>query len=98
MINGTPSYICLNNKPSFNEKLTVKSFSAWILDTNTLYHMAEDKHFLIGLWDIFPSPVIMSNGVYDNVVREETSTPGKNWIIQHVLYVPKLNHNLISFS
>jgi hypothetical protein len=68
------------------------------LDTGASYHMTGDKRLLMDVSDIFPSPIIMPDGAHANVVQEGTATLGENWTIKHVLYVPKLTCNFISFS
>jgi hypothetical protein len=60
--------------------------------------MTGDKCLLTDLSDIFPSPIIMPDGKHVNAVQAGTAILGVNLNIQHVLYVPKLTCNLISFS
>ncbi|KAJ1387391.1 Gag-polypeptide of LTR copia-type [Sesbania bispinosa] len=72
----------LNNNFASNEKLTGKPFSSWILDTGASYHMTGDKHLLVDVLDIFPSPIMLLDGTHTNAVQEGTTTLGANMTIK----------------
>ena len=76
-----------------NGKFDTKS---WIIDTGATYHMTGDLSWLFDTIALFECPVGLPNG--ESVVATQSGSVrlSNNITLQNVLYVPKLNCNLLS--
>ncbi|KAH9718013.1 retrovirus-related pol polyprotein from transposon RE1 [Citrus sinensis] len=82
------------NKDVSKEKLSGK----WILDTGASRHMTGSRELMTDLQNIGPSPIGLPNGTCSHAQGEGTVEFGNNLRLNHVLYVPDLNCNLISLA
>ncbi|KAL9447402.1 hypothetical protein AB3S75_014964 [Citrus x aurantiifolia] len=82
------------NKDVSKEKLSGK----WILDTGASRHMTRSRELMTDLQNIGSSPIGLPNGTCSHAQCEGTVEFGNNLRLNHVLYVPDLNCNLISLA
>ncbi|KAK4425256.1 hypothetical protein Salat_1719500 [Sesamum alatum] len=75
-----------------------KLSSQWILDSGASHHMTGNKHLLVNLVDILPTPIGLPNGTCTNAVKKGSVILGDKLRLNHVLYVPQLSCNLISLA
>lgn len=86
-----------SQKGNINDKMTGKH-SVWIVDTGASSHMTGNLKFLHGLREIAGCPIGLPDGKQVLATKEGTTILGGGLKIKNVLYVPKLNCNLISIS
>ncbi|KAL0427097.1 UNVERIFIED_CONTAM: hypothetical protein Slati_2884500 [Sesamum latifolium] len=67
-------------------------------DSGASHHMIGNKHLLMDLVDILPSPIGLPNRTCTNAVKKGSVILGDKLRLDHVLYVPQLSCNLISLA
>ena len=86
-----------SHKGGANERLTGKqNIFPWIIDTEASHHMTGTYECLNDLHDIMSCSVGLPNGVETKALKKGTMTLGEKLKLRHVLFVPKLQCNLIS--
>ncbi|XP_010242510.1 PREDICTED: uncharacterized protein LOC104586844 [Nelumbo nucifera] len=84
-------------KTRTNEILSSKNYSIeWIIDSGASHHMTGNLNVLVNTYDVAPCPIRLPNGAHTEAVKEGIVELGKNFKLLHILYIPKLNCNLLS--
>jgi len=86
-------------KTNSNYKMTgERDTNTWIIDTGTSNHMTRNLNHMYELRDIQSFPVGLPNGQHTTTIKEGSVVLYVGLKLTNVLYVPKLNCNLISVS
>ncbi|KAL2941173.1 Retrovirus-related Pol polyprotein from transposon RE1 [Bienertia sinuspersici] len=81
------------------DKMTGEPLSlSWIVDTGASHHVTDDATCLMDVHTIYPCPVGLPDGSHAMATTEGCVFLADNIILEHVLFVPQLNCNLISVS
>ena len=88
-----------NHKIAINEKITGKNIhNLWIIDTRACNHMTGNLKHLCELRTVQGCPVGLPDGQHVVATKEGTVILDGDLRLENVLYVPKLNCNLVSVS
>ena len=86
-------------KTNSNDKMTgERDTNTWIIDTGASNHMTGNLNHMHELRDIQSCPVGLPNGQHTTTIKEGSVVLDGGLKLTNVLYVPKLNCNLISVS
>ena len=86
-------------KTNSNYKMTgERDTNTWIIDTGTSNHMTRNLNHMYELRDIQSFPVGLPNGQHTTTIKEGSVVLYVGLKLTNVLYVPKLNCNLIFVS
>ena len=86
-------------KTNSNDKMTgERDTNTWIIDTRASNHMTRNLSHMHELRDIQSCPVGLPNGQHTTTIKEGSVVLDGGLKLTNVLYVPKLNCNLISVS
>ncbi|XP_073280573.1 uncharacterized protein [Primulina huaijiensis] len=88
-----------SHKPSTSEKMTGNHINnPWIIDTGASNHMTGSLKNMSELRGVSGCPVGLPDGQYAAATKEGSVKLDENLELKNVLYVPRLNCNLISVS
>ena len=86
----------INTKKNQSERLTGKTDIEWIIDSGASHHMTGSLDLLLDVHNVKPCVVGLPNGDQTMATKEGTAKLGGCLHLTNVLYVPKLNYNLLS--
>lgn len=88
-----------NHKPSTSKRMTCNHINnPWIIDTGASNHMTGSLKNMSELRGVSGCPVGLPDGQYAVATKEGSVQLDENLELKNVLYVPRLNCNLISVS
>jgi len=85
-----------NTKKNQSERLTGKTNIEWTIDSGASHHMTGSLDLLLDVHDDQPCALGLPNGDQTMATKEGTAKLGGCLHLTNVLYVPKLNYNLLS--